>query len=317
MIFSCRANSTGFNTTLLDYIARRFPYHNIEDWYTRILDGRVALNDKCVNPDQLIRNGDIIKYSVPEWPEPDADLSYRIVYEDETFLAVDKPGKLMVHAAGKVVRNTLIYQLRYVNQGTRIYGERLNLCNRLDKETSGLVLIGKDRETVTGFQKAFENRGVGKTYYGIVFGKIAENKQTVRHPIGKHSDSVVRMKMGVNTETGKDAVTDIEVMERAADYTLVRIKPRTGRTNQIRVHLESIGHPLVGDKIYSGGDDAFLEFYENGWSENLAERLIMPRQALHAAELSFKHPRDEKMIRIEAPIPEDMAAFWRKIVANG
>ncbi len=310
MIFSSKVKPHLAHRSILEYLTGRFHYHSAEEWRAHLENGKVILNGERVAPETVLRPGDRVDYDAPQWQEPPADLNYRIAYEDECLIVVDKPGNLMVHAAGRVIRNTLIYHLRYVNPSTSMHGENLKLVNRLDKETSGLVAVAKDARTLTELHKQFASRRVKKAYAGIVFGAPQQDQFTADSPIGQHRQSAIKGKFGANPD-GKLAVTEFAVRQRAPGYTLLDIHPLTGRTNQIRAHLESLGFPLVGDKLYSGSDRIFQEWCKDGLTADLLSRLKMPRQALHAGRLEFEHPADKRKLEVEAPVPADMVSFWK------
>lgn len=312
MVFSSKVKPHLAQGTLLEYLCGRFAYHTQEEWRENIRSGRIVLNGAPAVPEARLQAGDRIDYDAPQWQEPEANVNYRIVYEDECLIVVDKPANLMVHAAGRIIRNTLIFHLRYANPSTLTYGASLKLVNRLDRDTSGLIAVAKDDRTLAALHRQFVQRQVEKRYVGIVFGRPAQEKFTVDLPVGAHPRSAIKTKLGPNPE-GKAARTDFTVRETAAQYTLLEIHPITGRTNQIRIHLEATGFPLVGDKLYSGSDESFLEWCEHGTTNELLARLKMPRQALHASYLAFNHPADGRRLEVASPLPADMADFWSSL----
>jgi 23S rRNA-/tRNA-specific pseudouridylate synthase len=159
------------------------------------------------------------------------------------------------------------------------------------------------------FQKTWEEN-VRKTYQAIVFGRFPPGQKRLEAPIGQKKDSPIRMKLWVEEARGKPSVTEFRLMETRGDFSLVEAKILTGRTHQIRVHLEHLKYPIVGDKLYSGGDETFLHFYEKGWDDWLKERVLLSRMALHACGLEFTHVRTGEKFVFGDPLPEDLMIFW-------
>jgi RluA family pseudouridine synthase len=187
------------------------------------------------------------------------------------------------------------------------------LVHRLDSETSGLVALLKDPQYLKKLQTQWRTKEVQKTYRAMVFGRFPDGKMLVETPIGPKKGSEIRMKLAVVNEGGQASVTEFERLEVKGDYSMVQARPLTGRTHQIRVHLEHLGYPIVGDKLYSGNDETFLHFYENDWDEWLRERVVLPRVALHACRLEFTHPEKGNRLLFEDPLPEDLTVFWRSL----
>ncbi len=291
--------------TLLNFLVDRFHYHSREEWETLINEGKVKVNHLTSSPGQPLRAGDEIAYTTNAWEEPEVRKDYRVVYEDETLFVLSKPAPLPVHAIGAYFKNTLMHLLREDIPESRNY----HLIHRLDSETSGLLILVKDQRLVAPFQKAW-NQDTHKTYRAIVFRKFPEGRQTVDGPIGPKKGSPIRIKLCVNPVEGRPSKTEFELLETRGHFSLLEARPITGRTHQLRVHLEHLGFPIVGDKLYSGDDETFLHFYENGWDEHLAKRVLLPRQALHAFRLELTHPETGKKMEFEDPLPEDLASFW-------
>ena len=287
--------------SLIDYLVKRFTYLSKELWLSRILNGAVLINDKIVSADFVISTDDSIAYTMPDYKEEPADLNYKIIYEDEFILAIDKPGNLLVHYNRRNFTRNLIYQLRQEHDPTY---PNADIINRLDRETSGIVLVSKKNDVVKKMSSLFVNRQVLKTYIAVVHGAI-NTSGVIDAPIGKNLDSRIGSKQKIDGVKAKEAITKYRLLERVADnFSLVELNPETGRTHQLRVHLASIGHPIVGDKFYSISDEEFFEM-KNG-DKSIMKKLIISRQALHCSTLSFIHPFTGKELIINAEIPKDM-----------
>ena len=264
-----------------------------------IVPGREA-----VRPSTLLREGEevVVTYAVAEKAAPGSFPDLTILLEDESVLVVDKPAGLRVHATASAPGPSLLGCL-----ASR--GEDLRLVHRLDKETSGVVVLARSREAARALSKAFAAGEVGKTYTGIVFGEIEKGTGLVDLPLGAAKGSAVHIKQAVNTEAGRRAVSEYRVLERFRGFTVVEIRPRTGRRHQIRVHMKAIGHPLVGDKLYGSRESHHLRFLERGMDERMLGELKAERQLLHASRVVFLHPGGTGPVRVEAPLPEDMVRF--------
>ena len=303
--------------TLIEFLSGRFTYLSPEEWQGRIRDGKVKVNGLQSSENQPLRAGDEVAYTTNSWEEPEVNPNYRVIYEDGALLVISKPAPLPVHAIGAYFRNTLTQLLRK----DRPEAKDFHLVHRLDSETSGILVMAKDKKHLKTLQEKWGAKGlvagesvsVVKTYRAIVFGKFQEGSIRLEAPIGPKKGSEVRMKLAVVREGGQASVTDFELLETKGNFSLIRAKPLTGRTHQIRVHLEHLGFPIVGDKLYSGKDETFLHFYEHGWDDWLKERVILPRLALHAFGLEFPHPVTGKKMFFEEPLPEDLSGFWKAL----
>ncbi|HXL73112.1 MAG TPA: RluA family pseudouridine synthase, partial [bacterium] len=293
--------------TLLEFLCNRFSYHNEDEWIDRIQNGQVLVNDHASSKDQPLRQGDEIAYTTEAWDEPEVNTNYRIVCEDDELLVISKPAPLPVHAIGVYFQNTLMHLLRQA----RPEAENFQLVHRLDSETSGLLLLVKDKRHLKTLQRQWESGEVQKTYQAIVFGHFHPAEQKCELPIGSLKGSAIRMKLGIDKAEGKSSTTDFKILETKGGFSLVEAKPRTGRTHQIRVHLENLGFPIVGDKLYSGSDETFLKFIGEGWSDWLQEKVLLKRSALHALRLEFTHPVKGNRMMLEDPLPEDLGSFWK------
>ena len=232
-----------------------------------------------------------------------------IVYEDDELLAVSKPPHLNVypsrrHRAGSLIE--LVHEGHRLRHGPSDYSP--TLCHRLDRETSGLVLFARNRAARAEISRQLEEREITKTYLALVAGEIDEEVGYIELPLGRDGSSAVEIK-SVVTQTGQHATTRWRVIRHLRGQTLLELTPETGRQHQLRAHCAAIGHPIVGDKLYLGGDDLFLESLDGPLSEDTAAALGLDRQALHAWKLSFIHPTTGHQIEIEAPLWPDMEAL--------
>jgi 23S rRNA pseudouridine1911/1915/1917 synthase len=224
-----------------------------------------------------------------------------IVFEDERLLVMNKPALVLCHPSKNGPWSSLIGACReYTGLAT------LHMPSRLDRETSGVMVFAKDRELGSILQTAIEHRRVKKTYRAILKGML-ESRVTVDQPIGLDGTGPVHIRQWVRAD-GASASTDFVPVEVRRGYTLVDVKPHTGRMHQIRVHAAWMGHGIVGDKIYGPDQQLFLDFIERGWTTELAARLELPRQALHASRIEYEWPGGA--LAFEASFPEDLQAFW-------
>src|SRR5205823_10379291 len=243
------------------------------------------------------------------------DLPLDVLYEDDFLALVNKPPNMVVHPAKGHWSGTLVNALQFrFPQLSQTGGEhRPGIVHRLDRDTSGVILIAKEEQTHRDLGMLFERRKVFKEYVAITQGVLDRDSDYVESRIIRHPHE--RTKMAITEddedEDAKDAVTFYEVIERFDGYTFVRVQPRTGRTHQIRVHLASVGCPVLADKAYSGRDQLRLSDLVPGLPAERDE-VLMPRQALHAHRLRFQHPRTKDWLEGVAPLPPE---FERTLAA--
>ncbi len=295
--------------TLLDFLSTRFRYHTPSEWEALIQEGSVTLNGKGSSPGAPLKKNDIVSYTVV-LKEPPVDRDIIILHEEETFLVACKPGNLPSHADGNFIKNTFFYILNDMLAG-RGPGGRLRLVHRLDRETSGLMVVTRDLAAHRDLAGQFEAGAVEKEYLALARGALREESLLVEGAIAADDRSRISIRRRVvpdGTQGASSSTTRLEVIERFRDATLIRCVPLTGRTNQIRVHLDHIGHPLMGDKLYGRTDDQFLEFVNRARAGNHEPPpwCDAPRQMLHARRLSFRHPVNGAPLSFEAPVPDDM-----------
>ena len=262
-------------------------------------EGDILVNGKRTNPSYLIQTGDEVTIQMPEAKETDLkpqEIPLDIIYEDKDIIVVNKAKGMVVHPAVGNPDGTLVNAVMAHCKGnlSGIGGElRPGIVHRLDKDTSGLLIIAKNDKAHLEMSEQIQNRQVKKTYLALVKGIVPENEATIKMPIGRSTKD--RKKMAV-TPKGKEAITHFKVLERFEKYTYLEVSIETGRTHQIRVHMAEIGHPVVGDMVYSNGKN---EFNIEG-------------QMLHAYRLEFKHPITEKEMCLEASLPE----YFTNILLN-
>ena len=263
-------------------------------------DGHVRVNGKEVKATYSPRAGDEVEVRFPEARPTElipVDLPLDIRYEDEDLLVMNKPAGLVVHPASGEETATLVHALLYHCRGqlSGIGGvERPGIVHRIDKDTTGCLVVAKNDFTHTRLSDQFKERSVNKIYLAIVCGELAHERGEIRAALARHPNH--RMSVVVDDEDGRDARTSFRLLERFAGATLVEAKIHTGRTHQIRVHFQHIGYPLAGDAIYGKRHNARLK-----------ERLgrAIPRQMLHSHLLEFVHPRDGRPMSIRVPPPAD------------
>ena len=245
-----------------------------------------------------------MNYDMPIAVEPD----FRVLYEDDGVLVVDKAAPLLTHPTGEKNEPTLWHGVRELLAYELATGGQVSFINRLDRETSGITLIAKTAEAASELGKAMQERLLHKEYYAVVQGVPLWEKAVNAEPILR-MEEVASTRIHVRQcchPSGKPCRTEFVRLERGrGNCCLLRCIPHTGRMHQIRVHLAYLGYPLLGDKIYGGDESCYLDFMQDGWTPSLASRLILPRHALHACKLSF--PRHGKWVTVESPLPNDLA----------
>src|SRR5262245_7486052 len=278
-------------------------------------DGQVTVNAGPTKASYRVRNGDRITLRLPEptheLPVPE-DIPLDVIYEDDFLAVVNKPPDMVVHPAkghwsGTLV-NALQFRFAHLSQANGDY--RPGIVHRLDRDTSGAILIAKEERTHRELAAQFENRKVFKEYVALTAGVLDRDSDYIeaaitRHPLDRVKMMAVSGEDADEQEDAKDACSYYEVIERFRGHTFCRIQPRTGRTHQIRVHLASVGCPVLADKVYSGRDVVRLSDLAPDPDPDRDE-VLLDRQALHAARIRFRHPRRGEWVEAEAPLPTDM-----------
>jgi len=287
-------------------------------------DGNIYVNDTAVKSNYKVKPGDVVRvmFTHPPYefllvPE---NIPLDIVYEDESLLVVNKPAGMVVHPGHGNYSGTLINALVYHAENLPVNSnERPGLVHRIDKDTSGLLVVAKTEAAMTHLAKQFFNKTSEREYVALVWGDVLEDEGTVEGHIGRHPKNRLQNMVYDDESQGKEAVTHYKVIERFGYVTLVSCKLETGRTHQIRVHMKHIGHTLFNDERYGGEKilkgttfTKYKQFVDNCFK-------ILPRQALHAKTLGFKHPVTGKFLKFTTEMPEDMQECiekWRSYVKH-
>ena len=261
-----------------------------------IVEGRVAVNGEVRSVGYKVREGDQVTVQVPAPVPLDTaaeDIPLNIIFEDEFLIALDKPAGIVVHPAPGHSAGTLVNALLHHCKDLPGIGgvERPGIVHRLDKDTSGLVLVAKTEAAHKNLAAQFKKREIHKEYLAIVKGNVKKDEGSIHAAIGRHK--IHRKKMDIKASNGREASTEYQVVHRCKSWSYLKLWPKTGRTHQIRVHLASIHHPIIGDQLYGGK----------------STDLKMSRQALHAHKLELKHPITGLNLSFRTPLPQDMETF--------
>ena len=310
MTLSIREQDAG--KTLVAFLIARFTYHDEAAWSRLIGDGRVRVNDRAALPETVLRPGDALRYDASDIPEPPVDETFTLVSDDPLMMAVNKSGNLPCHPGGRYFNHTLWALLK----------ERHGLAdpvmvNRLDRETSGLVLVAKTAEAAHNLWKQFVSHKVSKRYTVFVEGAFPEKAEASGWLLPDPASVIRKKRRFVSAEAGgaapekgaEWAETSFERVRMCAGFSVVTALPRTGRLHQIRATLLSLGFPVVGDKLYGVDETLFLRFCADALTDEDRGRLRLRRQALHADSLRFHHPRFGARTELTAPLPADMASL--------
>jgi 23S rRNA pseudouridine1911/1915/1917 synthase len=302
---STRVPRRSAGRSLIAFLLERFPYQDEAQWRAAIERGDLTVEGKPATAERRLAPGEAVAYRKLH-REPPAPSIVPILREDEALIAADKPAGLPVHADGAFVARTAIAILRAQ------VGAPLHTVHRLDRETSGVLLVAKTAVASRTLHEQFARGRVEKIYVGLVEGLVEASAFTIDAPIGRDPASSVAVRRAVVAATSPGAgaaATDVRVLVRAAGRTLVELRPRTGRTHQLRVHLASIGHPVVGDKLYGRSDAdhlAWIAHVKAGGDPAFGGRFGAARHMLHASRLAVSHPATGTRTEVCAPWPQDL-----------
>lgn len=294
---------SGSKKRLDAFLALENPERSRSQWKAMIEQKLVWINGATGKPNYTLKTGDVIAWSLPEEVSDEVlpeDIPLHVLYEDESVLVLNKVPGMVVHPAvgnrtGTLQNGLLFYDPVFFEV------ERAGIVHRLDKDTSGVMVVAKTQKAMVELQRQFKDRETEKEYAALVWGAPPKSGR-IETLMGRHPGH--RQKQAVLTEGGRGAISNYEVAEQFEDTALMRVKIETGRTHQIRVHMTHLGHPIVGDSVYGRGRKSKVP-------------LKAERQMLHAGKLSFTHPESGKRLSFEAPLFEDMRSLLDTLRLQG
>lgn len=287
------------------YLAEQLPDITRSYLQKLLKDGSVQMNGKPVKASAKTVAGAAIELTIPEPEEPEIlpeDIPLDILYEDSDVILINKPKDMVVHPAAGHYTGTLVNALMYHCKGdlSGINGVlRPGIVHRIDKDTTGVLIVCKNDRAHNALAEQLKEHSITRKYRAIVCGNLKEDEGTVDAPLGRHPQD--RKRMAIVRSGGKRAVTHYRVLERFGNYTYIECRLETGRTHQIRVHMASLGHPLLGDEIYGRAKSPFK----------------LEGQTLHAMVLGFIHPTTGEYLEFEAPLPEYFEKLLEKLRKSG
>jgi 23S rRNA pseudouridine1911/1915/1917 synthase len=322
-----RARADEFEMRLDNFLAAHLTWRSRTSIQELIKDGFVLVDPSTRDhprgtgdaapekkPGRKLRHGSRVIVLIPEElrvpmiaPLGNGDDDLVVLYEDDTVIAVDKPANMAVHPSGRHLTDTLIQRVhaRYGAGFELEKGGAPRLCHRLDRETSGVVIVSLNPIAHADVQQQFERREVDKEYFAIVHGVPERDHGVIDAPIGSARGSSIEIKMAITVD-GQPCRTEWRVLERFRDCALLACEPVTGRQHQIRVHLESIGHPVVGDKLYGADESLFERGLDGELTKEDLRALGLSRHALHNHRVAFRTPATGERVEVVSPLPDDM-----------
>jgi len=318
---SFTAASAAAGMRLDAYLAKALPEVSRARVQLLIENGQATVDGNTAKSKMKLKGGELIEIEGEPTPEPlhavAEDIPLKIVYEDDDLAVIDKAAGMMVHAgsgSGEHNRGTLVNALlhHFGKQLSEVGGDlRPGIVHRLDKQTSGLIVVAKNDVTHRKLSEMFAGRQVNKTYVALVHGWMAEDEGTIR--LGISRDAVRRIRMTTKRAGGRSAISHWKVLERIdgpwGKFTLVEVRIETGRTHQIRVHMQALGHPVVGDFLYG----APREIKRTGKKSVEQDTVTLDRNFLHAKQLELEHPRAGKKLQLKAELPEELGALLERV----
>ncbi len=308
--FTVRARSG--SKRIDSYLTSRFPDYS-RSIIQKVIDvGAVLINGQVAKASTKIQLNDVVQVRLPELDEyapiPE-EIPLSILFEDDHFVVIDKPPGMVVHPSKGHWTGTLVNALQFhFDKLSTVAGEhRPGVVHRLDRDTSGLILVARDDLAHGHLSQQFEKRTIQKEYLALVYGEPERDSDYIERPIGPHPTQREKMAIRRPEDNAREAVTYYEVLERFRGFALLRCRPKTGRTHQIRVHLTHVGLPILADKLYSGRDAVTLADLTGSSLESESETILLNRQALHAHQLRLIHPSTSADLHFTAPLPLDIA----------
>lgn len=287
--------------TLLEFLTRRFKYHNAIEWDNRIKSKMVLINGKPGSAGHILETREKIVYLRPPGPEPEVDPAYTVLFEDAHLLAVRKSGNIPSTPSGKYWDNCLVHVLQKNERN-----DSLLAAHRLDRETSGINLFAKSKSVAKTLGELFRNGHIAKRYQTVIVGKFKKKKLSLDIPLAGDKIGKIHIKQ-VHDPSGRNAQTNFRIMAHLPGATLLEAQPITGRTHQIRAHLAYLGYPVWGDKLYGVPEDEFISWVSKDGRNSAGRHL------LHATELAFIHPITGEQVHIKDSAETIMSVFWDEI----
>lgn len=288
------------------WLAGRFTYHALNEWVTLIKTKRLLVNGQSSQADYLLCEGDVVAYHPVSYEEPEVSQDIQVLYEDDVLLVVNKPADLPCHPGGRYFKNTLLYKLRG-------HTPEVRLINRLDRETSGVILLAKNKKMAGKLGKQFERRQVTKEYQVLVEGQFPDQVTADGVLVVDENSPVIKKRVFQWEGEGETSSTRFRRLACGSDLSLVHVTLGTGRMHQIRATLSALGFPVVGDKIYGLDETIFIRFINKALTPEDHARLRLPRQALHAWKLTIRHPVTRDTMAFEAPWPRDVKRLFKDL----
>jgi 23S rRNA pseudouridine1911/1915/1917 synthase len=309
VLFTVEARAHGWRVD--HYLCRLFPNYSRGLFQKAIEQQRVLLNGLPVKASRRVRINDRISVRLPD--EPDGtlaaeDIPLTVLYEDDALVVINKASDMVTHPGKANYRGTLAAALQFhFDRLSDVAGQlRPGIVHRLDRDTTGVIVVAKDNQVHHRLSAQFEQRAVTKEYQAIVRGVVSSDEGLIETHLKVHPRVREKMIVCPPGEKTRAAVTRFEVLERFRGFSFVRLLPRTGRTHQLRVHLRHIGHPIVADRLYGGHAELRMSELSPHLTNDAADVTLISRQALHAARLVLRHPVTDQPLECTAPLPEDM-----------
>ncbi|MEO6952198.1 MAG: RluA family pseudouridine synthase [Polyangia bacterium] len=278
----------------------------------RVIRGECWLDERACRPSSPVLPGQVVRFIRPAPIEPEVPRTLPVLYTDASFYVVDKPAGIAMHPTAKFHYATVTAVLREL-----FPTEKLEICHRLDLETSGALVVARTKEATIAIKKSFARRHVDKTYVAVShWPEGLDETGVIDLPLGLEEKGLTRVKMVVTPvdRGGLPSRTRYEVLERRGSYALVQCHPETGRQHQIRAHLDAIGAPIVADKLYPDAQ-IFVDYQDHGW-EAVEDRVPLRRHALHAHRIVFPHPLTNEPVEICSPLPCELRALFDGVTAD-
>lgn len=290
------------------WLVKHFSKHSRVKLQRAIASGDVLLDDRAAKSSTKLKSGQRVSMVPPqpdrEGPIPE-DIPLDVLFEDEHMVAINKPPAMVVHPAKGNWQGTLTAALAFHFQNLSSVGgpTRPGIVHRLDRDTSGVILVAKTDDAHIALSKQFEQRVVAKNYFAIVSPAPDRDSDVVDRPIGAHPYQREKKAIREHHSTSKAAWSSYSIIERFEGFASVSVKPKTGRTHQIRVHMAHIGSPVLCDRLYSGRASLRRDQLDR---RSTSDEVLLQRQALHAQSICFEHPQSKEQLEIVAPLPQDL-----------